>query len=64
MPKPPTLDALVREATGYVFTSAVRLAIERIAEDIAKDALADEQFKQALRALVQKHAQAILASLG
>jgi hypothetical protein len=57
------LDGLVREATGYVFTSAVRLAIERIAEDIAKEALADESFKAALRALVQKHSKAILESL-
>src|SRR5262249_8016559 len=57
------LDKIAQEATGYVFESAMQLAIEKIAEDIAKEALADESFKAALRALVQKHSKTILESL-
>jgi hypothetical protein len=58
-----TLDHLVREAMDYTLTSTIRVAVEKIGEEIAKEILTDETFRQHLKALAQKHAQEILQSL-
>jgi DNA topoisomerase VI subunit B len=57
------LDKLVRETMDYTLTSTIRVAVEKIGEEIAKDILSDETFRQQLKALAQKHAQEILQSL-
>jgi hypothetical protein len=57
------LDKLVREAMEYTLTSTIRVAVEKIGEEIAKDILSDETFRQQLKALAQKHAQEIVQSL-
>jgi hypothetical protein len=62
-PKRGTLDHLVREAMDYTLTSTIRVAVEKIGEEIAKEILSDETFRQQLKALAQKHAQEILRSL-
>jgi hypothetical protein len=56
------LDTLVREAMDYTLTSTIRVAAEKIGEEIAKELLADETFRQQLKALAQKHAQEIVRS--
>ena len=57
------LDALVREAMDYTLTSTIRVAAEKIGEEIAKELLADETFREQLKALAQKHAQDIVRGL-
>jgi hypothetical protein len=44
-------------------TTAVSVAIERIAEEIAKDALNDEEFRQDLRTMVRARSRAIVDRL-
>ena len=56
------LDTLVREAMDYTLTSTIRVAAEKIGEEIAKELLSDETFRQQLKALAQKHAQEIVRS--
>jgi hypothetical protein len=57
------LDKLVRDAMDYTLTSTIRVAVEKIGEEIAKEILSDETFRQQLKALAQKHAQEIVRSL-
>jgi hypothetical protein len=58
-----TLDHLVRDAMDYTLTSTIRVAVEKIGEEIAKEILSDETFRQHLKALAQKHAQEIVRGL-
>jgi hypothetical protein len=57
------LDKLVRDAMDYTLTSTIRVAVEKIGEEIAKELLADETFREQLKALAKKHAQEIVQSL-
>lgn len=62
-PKRDTLDALVRDTMDYTLSSTIRVAVEKIGEEIAKEILSDETFCQRLKTLAQKHAQDILQGL-
>ena len=44
-------------------TESVRIAIEQIGAEMAKEALADEEFRRTLRALVRTASQRIMADL-
>ena len=57
------LEELVRTQTTHTMTESVRIAIEQIGSDIAKEALADEDFRRELRTLVQQAAREIMADL-
>lgn len=61
--KPAQLDALIRDATGYAVTATIRIAVEKVAEEIAKDALADPAFRTTLRTLVQRYAEETMRDL-
>jgi hypothetical protein len=58
------LDRLVRHHVGERTTFVLGAATEKIAEEIAREALADEDFRRAFRALVQAHAREIFEALG
>jgi hypothetical protein len=57
------LDALIREATGYAVTATIRIAVEKVAEEIAKEALADPAFRTTLRGLVQRYTEETMRDL-
>jgi hypothetical protein len=46
-----------------VAARSVRVAISKIAEEIAQEALADPTFRQTIRTLVQRRSLALLAQL-
>jgi hypothetical protein len=57
------LERIVEEATARTLVGSVSIAIEKIAEEIAKEALADEEFRESLRALTRASAKQIMARL-
>jgi hypothetical protein len=57
------LERIVEEATSRTLVGSVSIAIEKIAEEIAKEALADEEFRESLRALTRASAKQIMARL-
>ena len=61
--RPTLLEELVRTQTTHTMTESVRIAIEQIGAEMAKEALADEEFRRTLRALVRTASQRIMADL-
>lgn len=57
------LERLVDEHVGATFTATIGLAVEKVAAEIARDALADETFRRLLRELIQRRAAALLEEL-
>jgi hypothetical protein len=57
------LERLIDRVGEGTLTTAVSVAIERIAEEIAKDALNDEEFRQDLRTMVRARSRAIVDRL-
>jgi hypothetical protein len=64
VPRPSLLEELIHAQAAHTVSDSVRLAIEQIAIEIAKEALNDEEFRHALRAQVRAMAQRLLADLG
>ena len=54
---------LAEDATAHVLSASTRAAIEKIAEDFAREMLADEEFRRQLREEAIWAARAIAASL-
>ena len=63
MTRPSRLEDLVHAQAADTISDSVRLAVEQIAIEIAKEALNDEEFRRALRAQVRAMAQRLLADL-
>jgi hypothetical protein len=61
MAKP--LDQIIAEMTSRRLAGRLAHSIEKVAEEIAKEALADEEFRQSLRALTRAAAERIMADL-
>jgi histidinol-phosphate/aromatic aminotransferase/cobyric acid decarboxylase-like protein len=57
------LETLIHEQTKYTMSESSRIAIEKIAQEIAVEALNDEEFRRALRAQVRAAARRIMADL-
>ena len=57
------LEKIVDERIGQTQVSSVSIAVDRIAEEIAREALADETFRRALRELVRDRSQKLLDQL-
>lgn len=57
------LERIVEERVGQVQVSTVSLAVEKIAEEIAREALSDETFRRTLRELVRVRSEALLDRL-
>lgn len=61
--KPTLLEELVRNQTAATVTGAFRIAVEKIAEEIARDILQDKAFRDNLHVMVAQQSQAIMARL-
>jgi hypothetical protein len=57
------LEKIVDERVGQTPVGTVSVAVDRMAEEIAREALADETFRRALRELVRARSQKILDQL-
>ena len=57
------LEKIVDERVGQTLVGTVSVAVDRIAEEIAREALADETFRRALRELVRVRSQKLLDEL-
>jgi hypothetical protein len=58
-----TLDRLVDDRAGGMLVGTISVAVEKIAEEIAKEALADEEFRRTLQTLVRERSRALLKEL-
>jgi hypothetical protein len=57
------LQKIVDERVGQTLVGTVSVAVDRMAEEIAREALADETFRRALRELVRLRSQQLLDQL-
>ena len=57
------LDQIIDEVTARTLVGTVSLGIEKMAEEIAKDILSDEAFRDSLHALVRTASKKIMAEL-
>lgn len=60
---PTLLEKSVDERVGQTLVGSVSVAVDRIAEEIAREALADETFRKALREIVRDRSRKILDQL-
>jgi hypothetical protein len=52
-----TLNRIVEEVTARTLVGSISLTIEKVAEEIAKEVLSDEEFRESLRTLVRAKVQ-------
>jgi hypothetical protein len=57
------LEKIVDERVGQTLVGTVSVAVDRMAEELAREALADETFRRALRELVRMRSQELLDDL-
>ena len=57
------LEKIVDERVGQTLVGTVSVAVDRVAEEIAREALADETFRRTLRELVRVRSQELLDEL-
>jgi len=57
------LERIVEERVGHALVGTVSVAVDRVAEEIAREALADETFRRTIRELVRVRARDILDDL-
>ena len=57
------LEKIVEERVGQTLVGTVSVAVDRVAEEIAREALADETFRRTLRELVRLRSQELLGQL-
>src|SRR5262245_7367081 len=57
------LERIVDERVGLTLVGSVSATIDRIAEEIAKEALKDEAFRRTLRELVHRRSEEMLDQL-
>ena len=57
------LEKIVEERVGQTLVGTVSVAVDRVAEEIAREALADETFRRTLRELVRLRSQELLDEL-
>ena len=57
------LEKIVDERVGLTLVGTVSVAVDRIAEEIAREALGDETFRRTLRELVRVRSQKLLDQL-
>jgi hypothetical protein len=63
MPRLSVLERIVEERVGQPLVGGVSTAVDRIAEEIAKEALQDDAFRRTLRELVHRRSEALLNDL-
>jgi hypothetical protein len=57
------LDRIVEERVGHALVGTVSVAVDRAAEEIAREALADQTFRRTIRELVRARSQELLERL-
>ena len=57
------LERIVEERVGQTLVGTLSVAVDRVAEEIARDALADETFRRTIREIVRLRSQELLDSL-
>jgi len=57
------LERIVNERVGQTLVGGVSTAVDKIAEEIAKEALQDDAFRRTLRELVHRRSQELLEEL-
>lgn len=57
------LDEIIREVTSRSLVGTISISIEKIAEEIAKEVLADPEFRESLRALTRAATRQIMSDL-
>ena len=57
------LERIVEERVAQTLVGTVSIAVERVAEEIAREALADETFRRTIRELVRLRSQELLDRL-
>ena len=57
------LEKIVDERVGHTLVGTVSVAVDRVAEEIARDALSDETFRRSLRELVRQRSHALVDEL-
>jgi len=57
------LERIVDERVGQSLVGTVSVAVDRIAEEIAREALSDETFRKTIRELVRRRSQQLLDQL-
>jgi len=57
------LEKIVDERVGQTLVGSVSVAVDRIAEEIAREALRDQTFRRALQELVRSRSQKLLDEL-
>ena len=57
------LERIVEERVGQTLVGTVSVAVDRVAQEIAREALADETFRRTLRELVRLRSQELLDEL-
>jgi hypothetical protein len=57
------LERIVEERVGQALVGTASVAVDRIAEEIAREALADETFRRTIRELVRVRSQELLDNL-
>jgi len=57
------LEQIVEERVGQTVVGTLSVAVDRLAEEIAREALSDETFRRAIRELVRQRSQELLDRL-
>jgi hypothetical protein len=57
------LERIVEERVGQTLVGAVSVAVDRVAEEIAREAFRDETFRRTIRELVRVRSQELLDRL-
>jgi hypothetical protein len=57
------LERIVEERAGHAVVGTISVAVDRVAEEIAREALADETFRRTIRELVRVRSQELLDRL-
>jgi hypothetical protein len=57
------LERIVEERVGQTFVGTVSVAVERLAEEFAREAMADETFRRSIREIVRTRSEALFARL-
>ena len=57
------LERIVEERVGQTLVGTISVAVDRVAEEIAREALADEEFRRTIRELVRLRSRALLDRL-
>jgi hypothetical protein len=63
VPRRSLLERIVDERVGLTRVGTVSVAVDRLADEIAREALADPTFRRTIRELVRRRSQILLDRL-